>query len=103
MPVITNIDDLKCIYRRRVPQMFFDYAESGSWTEQTFRDNVNDFEHLRLRQRVAVDMTGRSTASKMVSQEVAMPVALPVVLNFPQWIPSDVVLPCQKPLLTPKP
>lgn len=76
MPVITNIDDLKCIYRRRVPQMFFDYAESGSWTEQTFRDNVNDFEHLRLRQRVAVDMTGRSTASKMVGQEVAMPVAL---------------------------
>ena len=76
MPVITNIEDLKRIYRRRVPQMFFDYAESGSWTEQTFRDNVNDFEHLRLRQRVAVDMTGRSTASKMVGQEVAMPVAL---------------------------
>ena len=76
MPVITNIEDLKRIYRRRVPQMFFDYAESGSWTEQTFRDNVTDFEQLRLRQRVAVDMTGRSTASKMVSQEVAMPVAL---------------------------
>ena len=76
MPVITNIEDLKRIYRRRVPQMFFDYAESGSWTEQTFRDNVTDFEQLRLRQRVAVDMTGRSTASKMVGQEVAMPVAL---------------------------
>jgi len=91
MPVITNIDDLKCIYRRRVPQMFFDYAESGSWTEQTFRDNVNDFEHLRLRQRVAVDMTGRSTASKMVGQEVAMPVALaPVGLTGMQCADGEI-------------
>ena len=91
MPVITNIDDLKFIYRRRVPQMFFDYAESGSWTEQTFRDNVNDFEHLRLRQRVAVDMTGRSTASKMVDQEVAMPVALaPVGLTGMQCADGEI-------------
>ncbi|MEL0286111.1 MAG: alpha-hydroxy-acid oxidizing protein, partial [Paracoccaceae bacterium] len=59
MPVITNIDDLKQIYRRRVPKMFFDYAESGSWSEQTFRDNVNDFADIRLLQRVAVDMSGR--------------------------------------------
>ena len=91
MPVITNIDDLKRIYRNRVPQMFFDYAESGSWTEQTFRDNVNDFEHLRLRQRVAVDMTGRSTASKMVGQEVAMPVALaPVGLTGMQCADGEI-------------
>ena len=76
MPVITNIDDLKRIYQRRVPQMFYDYAESGSWSEQTFRDNVTDFEQLRLRQRVAVDMSGRSTASEMIGQSVAMPVAL---------------------------
>ena len=47
MPVITNIDDLKRIYQRRVPQMFYDYAESGSWSEQTFRDNVTDFDQLR--------------------------------------------------------
>ena len=58
MATITNIEDLKKIYKRRVPKMFYDYAESGSWTEQTFRDNVNDFEKLRFRQRVAVDMTG---------------------------------------------
>ena len=91
MPVITNIDDLKCIYRRRVPQMFLDYAESGSWTEQTFRDNVNDFEHLRMRQRVAVDMTGRSTASEMVGQEVAMPVALaPVGLTGMQCADGEI-------------
>jgi len=76
MPVITCIDDLKRLYRRRVPRMFFDYAESGSWTEQTFRENVTDFAEIRLRQKIAVDMTGRSTASEMIGQPVAMPVAL---------------------------
>jgi L-lactate dehydrogenase (cytochrome) len=76
MTVITNIQDLKNIYHRRVPKMFYDYCESGSWTEQTFRENTSDFDQLRLRQRVAVDMTGRSTASEMIGQKVAMPVAL---------------------------
>mgnify|MGYP002712973846 CR=1 FL=1 len=76
MPVITNIDDLFRIYRRRVPKMFYDYCESGSWTEQTFRENSSDFDRIRLRQRVAVDMTNRSTATKMIGEEVAMPVAL---------------------------
>ncbi len=76
MTVITNIQDLKDMYRRRVPKMFYDYCESGSWTEQTFRENTSDFDQLRLRQRVAVDMTGRSTASEMIGQKVAMPVAL---------------------------
>ena len=76
MPVITEIADLKRLYRRRVPKMFYDYAESGSWSEQTFRENTSDFNEIRLRQRIAVDMAGRSTASTMVGQEVAMPVAL---------------------------
>ena len=76
MTVITNIQDLKDIYYRRIPKMFYDYCESGSWTEQTFRENTSDFDQLRLRQRVAVDMTGRSTASEMIGQKVAMPVAL---------------------------
>ena len=76
MTVITNIQDLKDIYHRRVPKMFYDYCESGSWTEQTFRENTSDFDQLRLRQRVAVDMTGRSTASEMIGQKVSMPVAL---------------------------
>jgi len=76
MPVITCIDDLKRRYRRRVPRMFYDYAESGSWTEQTFRENVTDFAEIRLRQKIAVDMTGRSTATEMIGQPVAMPVAL---------------------------
>jgi L-lactate dehydrogenase (cytochrome) len=76
MPVITNIEDLHRIYRRRVPKMFYDYAESGSWAEQTFRDNVSDFDEIRLRQRIAVDMAGRSTRAAMVGQDYTMPVAL---------------------------
>jgi L-lactate dehydrogenase (cytochrome) len=76
MPMITEINDLKRLYKQRVPKMFYDYAESGSWTEQTFRENTSDFDQIRLRQRVAVDMRGRSTASQMIGQDVAMPVAL---------------------------
>ncbi len=76
MPVITCIEDLRQIYRRRAPRMFYDYCESGSYTEQTFRENVSDFQQLRFRQKVAVDMTGRTTASTMVGQPVSMPVAL---------------------------
>jgi len=76
MPVITCIEDLRRVYRRRAPKMFYDYCESGSWTEQTFRENVSDFSDIRLRQRVAVDMEGRSTESTMIGQDVAMPVAL---------------------------
>tara|TARA_R100000789_G_scaffold1098_1_gene3863 strand:+ start:4618 stop:5781 length:1164 start_codon:yes stop_codon:yes gene_type:complete len=76
MPVITNIDDLKRIYRRRVPKMFYDYAESGSWTEQTFRANTTDFSELLLRQRIAVDMGNRTTRTQMIGQDVSMPVAL---------------------------
>ncbi len=91
MPVITNIEDLKRIYERRVPRMFFDYAESGSWTEQTFRENTSDFEDIRLRQRVAVDMTGRSTASQMIGHDVAMPVALaPVGLTGMQHADGEI-------------
>ena len=76
MPVITNINDLKRIYERRTPRMFYDYCESGSWTEQTFRENTSDFDKLYLRQRVAIDMAGRSTATQMIGQDVSMPVAL---------------------------
>ncbi|WP_147125732.1 alpha-hydroxy acid oxidase [Shimia ponticola] len=91
MPVITTVDDLHAIYRRRVPKMFYDYTESGSWTEQTFRENVSDFEKLRLRQRVAVDMSGRSTASKMLGEDVAMPVALaPVGLTGMQHADGEI-------------
>ncbi|MEC8275214.1 MAG: alpha-hydroxy-acid oxidizing protein, partial [Pseudomonadota bacterium] len=76
MPVITTIDDLRALAQRRVPKMFFDYAESGSYTEQTLRDNTSDFDKIRLRQRVAVDMEGRSLATQMVGEDVSMPLAL---------------------------
>ncbi|MEM7598891.1 MAG: alpha-hydroxy acid oxidase [Pseudomonadota bacterium] len=91
MPVITNIDDLKRIYARRTPKMFYDYAESGSWTEQTFRENTTDFSQIYLRQRVAVDMSGRSTASQMIGQDVAMPVGLaPVGLTGMQAADGEI-------------
>ncbi len=91
MPVITEIADLKRLYRRRVPRMFYDYAESGSWTEQTFRENTSDFDQLYFRQRIAVDMAGRSTASQMVGQDVAMPVALaPVGLTGMQSADGEI-------------
>ena len=76
MPVITCIDDLKALYRRRTPKMFFDYCESGSYSEQTFRDNTSDFAKIRLRQRVARDLSGRVLESTMIGQKVTMPVAL---------------------------
>ncbi|NND20760.1 MAG: alpha-hydroxy-acid oxidizing protein [Silicimonas sp.] len=76
MPVITEIEDLKRLYKRRVPKMFYEYAETGSWTQQTFRDNTEDFEKIRLRQRIAVDMDNRSTRTEMLGEEVAMPVSI---------------------------
>ncbi len=76
MPVITTIEDLRVMAQRRVPRVFYQYADSGSWTEQTYRQNTTDFEKIRLRQRVAVNMEGRTTRSTMVGQDVAMPVGL---------------------------
>ncbi|SMP33449.1 alpha-hydroxy acid oxidase [Shimia sagamensis] len=91
MPVITSVADLKRLYKRRAPRMFFDYAETGSWTEKTFAENTSDFTDIYLRQRVAVDMSGRSTASQMIGQDVAMPVALaPVGLTGMQCADGEI-------------
>ena len=76
MSVITNIEDLRLLAKARVPRMFYDYADSGSWTEGTYRANEADFAKIKLRQRVAVNMEGRSTATTMIGQKVAMPVAI---------------------------
>ncbi len=76
MRVITNIEDLRVLAQKRVPRMFYDYADSGSWTESTYRANSEDFARIKFRQRVAVNMENRSLASTMVGQPVAMPVAI---------------------------
>ena len=76
MTVVCDIRDLQKLARRRVPRMFYEYADSGSWTESTYRANETDFRNIGLRQRVAVDITERSVKSTMIGQPVAMPVAL---------------------------
>jgi len=76
MPVITCIEDLRRLAQRRVPRMFYEYADSGAWTETTYRENESDFTRIKFRQRVAVDIDQRSVASTMIGQPVSMPVAL---------------------------
>ena len=76
MTIITNIEDLRVLAKRRVPRMFYDYADAGSWTESTYRANSEDFAKIKFRQRVAVNLENRSVASTMIGQDVAMPVAL---------------------------
>ncbi|GAA5616944.1 L-lactate dehydrogenase [Brucella sp. NBRC 12951] len=76
MPNIVEIADLKRLAQRRVPKMFFDYADSGAWTESTYRSNEDDFKKIKLRQRILVDMTNRSLETTMIGEKVSMPVAL---------------------------
>jgi L-lactate dehydrogenase (cytochrome) len=76
MPVITHVGDLRRLHRKRVPRMFYDYVDSGSWTEETYRANEHDFAGIKLRQRVAINMEDRSLNCEMIGQDVAMPVAL---------------------------
>ena len=91
MPVITNIEDLRVLAEKRVPRMFYDYADSGSWTEGTYRANSEDFQKIKLRQRVAVNMENRSLATKMVGMDVKMPVAIaPVGLTGMQCADGEI-------------
>jgi L-lactate dehydrogenase (cytochrome) len=93
MPVITNIEDLRVLAQKRVPRMFYDYADSGSWTEGTYRANETDFDKILLRQRVAVNMENRTTRSTMIGQDVAMPVALaPVGLVGMQHADGEILV-----------
>ena len=88
---ITNIEDLRVLAERRVPRMFYDYADSGSWTEGTYRANESDFQHIRLRQRVAVNMENRSTAVTMAGQAAKMPVVIaPVGLTGMQHADGEI-------------
>jgi L-lactate dehydrogenase (cytochrome) len=76
MPIITSVEDLRVLAQKRVPRMFYDYADSGSYTESTYRENESAFGKIKLRQRVAVNIESRSTVSTMVGETVAMPVAI---------------------------
>jgi L-lactate dehydrogenase (cytochrome) len=76
MNTMTCVEDLRSLARRRVPRMFYDYVDAGSWTESTYRANAGDFASIKFRQRVARNVNKRSTSSKMMGQQVAMPVAL---------------------------
>ena len=91
MPVITCLEHLRQLAAKRVPRMFYDYADSGSWTETTYRANESDFQAIKLRQRVAVNMEGRSTAVQMVGQAAKMPVAIaPVGLTGMQHADGEI-------------
>ena len=91
MTVITTIEDLRQLAQKRVPRMFYDYADSGSWTESTYRANSSDFQTIKLRQRVAVNMENRSLATTMVGQHVKMPVAIaPVGLTGMQHADGEI-------------
>jgi len=91
MAPILEINDLKNLARKRTPKMFFDYADSGSWTQSTYDANESDFGKIKLRQRVAVDMTNRTLAAKMIGQDVSMPLALaPVGLTGMQHADGEI-------------
>src|SRR6516225_4068554 len=89
---ITCIEDLRVLAKRRVPRMFYDYADAGAWSESTYRANEADFQRLYLRQRVAIDMSNRTLATTMVGQPVTMPVALaPVGLTGMQHADGEIL------------
>ena len=91
-PIITCVEDLRILAQRRVPRMFYDYADSGAWSESTYRANETDFQRIRLRQRVAVDMSNRTLATSMIGQPVSMPVALaPVGLAGMQYADGELL------------
>jgi L-lactate dehydrogenase (cytochrome) len=92
MPVITCVEDLRLLAKKRVPKAFYDYADSGSYTESTYRANGNDLAALKLRQRVAINVDQRSTRTTMIGQDVTMPVAIaPTGLTGMQWANGEML------------
>src|SRR5213076_771417 len=92
MRVITCVEDLRRLHKKRAPKAFYDYVDCGSYTEDTYRANSADFAALKLRQRVAIDTEGRSTESTMLGRKVTMPIALaPVGLTGMQWADGEIL------------
>lgn len=91
MSNVTCIEDLRVLHEKRTPRMFYDYVDSGSWTESTYRDNESAFNKYKLKQRVMVDMDNRSIKTTMLGQEVSLPTALaPVGLTGMQWVNGEI-------------
>ena len=95
MPVITNIEDLRILAKKRVPRMFYDYADSGSWTEQTYRENESFYDKIRIRQRVGRNMEGRSLKASMVGETMRMPVVLAPVGSTGMQYADGEILACR--------
>jgi len=92
MTVVTDIADMQALARRRVPKMFYDYADTGSWTQSTYRENEAALQRQKLRQRVACNIDNRTVRTTMAGQEVAMPVALaPVGLTGMQRADGEIL------------
>ncbi|MDY7579080.1 alpha-hydroxy acid oxidase [Herbaspirillum sp. RTI4] len=92
MPVITCIEDFRLLAKKRVPKAFYDYADSGSYTEGTYRANTDDLAAIKLRQRVAINVDERSTKTTMIGEEVTMPVAIaPTGLTGMQWANGEML------------
>jgi len=92
MKTVTCIEDLRQMHRRRAPKMFYDYVDSGSWTESTYKANESDLQGLKFRQRVAIDVSARSTKMPMLGQMLPMPVALaPTGLTGMQYRDGEIL------------
>ena len=92
MDAVTCIEDLRLLHKKHAPKMFYDYTDSGSWTEMTYRSNESAYSHIKLNQRVLVDISNRTLASTMLGQPVAMPTALaPVGLTGMQWADGEIL------------
>ena len=92
MKTITCIEDLRALHQRRVPRMFYDYAEAGSWTESTFRRNKEAFDEIKLRQRVAKDISTRSVAGTMLDEQQRLPMAIaPTGLTGMQYANGEIL------------
>ena len=88
---MTEIEDLRRVAEHKVPRMFYDYVDSGSWTETTYRSNETDFDRIKLRQRVLVDMDNRSLATQMIGEQVKMPVAIaPTGFTGMMWADGEI-------------
>ena len=95
MPTITNIEDLRVLAKKRVPKMFYDYCDSGSWTESTYRANTSDFAKIGIRQKVARNMEGRSTKGAMLGETFSMPVVLAPVGSTGMQCADGEILACR--------